>query len=40
MIPIEKIQNIITKHANTEKELYSGSVDHKEFDEKLTDYNS
>ena len=40
MIPIEKIQNIINKHDNIEKELSSGSVDPKSFAEKSKEYSS
>ena len=40
MIPIEKIQNIINKHDNIEKELSSGSVDPKSFAEKSKEYAS
>ena len=31
MIPIEKVQDIIAKHDNLEKELSSGSIDTKLF---------
>ena len=40
MIPIEKIQNIINKHDNIEKELSSGSVDPKSFAEKSKEYSN
>ena len=38
MVPIEKVQNIIAKHDNLEKDLSSGSVDPKIFAQKSKDY--
>ena len=40
MIPIEKVQDIIAKHDNLEKELSSGSVDTKLFAKKSKEYSS
>ena len=34
MIPIEKVQDIIAKHNNIEKDLSSGKVDPKIFAQK------
>ncbi len=34
MIPIEKVQDIIAKHDNLEKELSSGKIDTKLFAKK------
>ena len=33
MLPISKVQNLISKHAKLEKELSSGAVDKKKFAE-------
>ena len=35
MIPIEKVQDIISKHDNLEKDLSSGSVDPKNLQKNL-----
>ena len=40
MIPIEKVQDIIAKHDNLEKDLSSGSVDPKIFAQKSKDYSN
>ena len=40
MIPIEKVQDIISKHDNLEKDLSSGSVDPKKFAKKSKEYSS
>ena len=40
MIPIEKVQDIIKKHDNLEKDLSSGSVDSKIFAQKSKEYSS
>ena len=40
MLPIDKIQNIITKHDNLEKELSSGKIDPKLFAKKSKEYSS
>ena len=40
MIPIEKVQDIIAKHDNLEKELSSGSVDTKLCAKKSKEYSS
>ena len=40
MIPIEKVQEIIAKHDNLEKELSSGKIDVKLFAEKSKEYSS
>ena len=40
MIPIEKVQDIIAKHDNLEKELSSGSIDTKLFAKKSKEYSS
>tara|TARA_B100000963_G_scaffold14413_1_gene11066 strand:- start:2781 stop:3854 length:1074 start_codon:yes stop_codon:yes gene_type:complete len=40
MIPIEKVQDIIAKHDNLEKELSSGKVDTKLFAKKSKEYSS
>jgi len=40
MIPIEKVQDIIVKHDNLEKELASGSIDTKLFAKKSKEYSS
>jgi len=40
MIPIEKVQDIITKHESLEKDLSSGSVDSKIFAQKSKEYSN
>ena len=40
MIPIEKVQDIIAKHDNLEKELSSGNIDTKLFAKKSKEYSS
>jgi peptide chain release factor 1 len=40
MIPIEKVQDIIAKHDNLEKELSSGDIDTKLFAKKSKEYSS
>ena len=40
MLPIDKIQNIIAKHDNLEKELSSGKIDPKLFAKKSKEYSS
>ena len=40
MIPIEKVQDIIVKHDNLEKELSSGNIDTKLFAKKSKEYSS
>ena len=40
MIPIEKVQDIIAKHNNIEKDLSSGKVDPKIFAQKSKEYSS
>ena len=39
MIPIEKVQEIIAKHDNLEKELSSESIDPKLFAKKSKEYS-
>ena len=39
MLPISKVQDLITKHALLEKELSSGNVDKKKFAEKSKEYS-
>ena len=39
MIPEKTIEDLISKHANIEKELSSGSVDKKVFAEKSKEYS-
>ena len=39
MIPIQKVQDIIAKHDNLEKELSSGNVDPKLFAKKSKEYS-
>jgi len=39
MIPILKIQNLISKHADLEKELSTGEIDKKSFAEKSKEYS-
>ncbi len=40
MIPIEKVQDIVAKHDNLEKELSSGKIDSKLFAKKSKEYSS
>ena len=40
MIPINKVQEIIAKHDNLEKELSSGSVDPKLYAKKSKEYSN
>ena len=40
MIPIEKVQDIIAKHDNLEKELSAGNIDSKLFAKKSKEYSS
>jgi len=40
MIPVEKVQDIIAKHDNLEKELSSGNIDTKLFAKKSKEYSS
>ncbi len=40
MIPIEKVQDIIARHDNLEKELSSSSIDPKNFAKKSKEYSS
>ena len=40
MIPIEKVQDIIAKHDNLEKELSAGSVEPKIFAQKSKEYSN
>ena len=40
MIPIEKVQEIIAKHDNLEKELSSESIDPKLFAKKSKEYSN
>ena len=40
MIPIDKVQDIISKHNDLEKELSSGKVDSKLFAKKSKEYSS
>ncbi len=39
MLPNKKVQNLISKHAELEKELSSGEVDKKSFAEKSKEYS-
>ena len=39
MLPKTKVQNLITKHSEIEKELSSGDVDKKNFAEKSKEYS-
>ena len=40
MIPKEKVQDIVTKHDNLEKELSSGKVEAKLFAKKSKEYSN
>ena len=39
MLPISKVDSLISKHAQLEKELSSGSIDKKKFAEKSKEYS-
>ena len=39
MLPISKVQNLILKHAQLEKELSSGEIDKKNIAEKSKEYS-
>ena len=39
MLPVSKVQSLILKHAQIEKELSSGEVDKKNFAEKSKEYS-
>ena len=39
MVPIKKVEDLIKKHSNLEKELSSGNVDKKLFAEKSKEYS-
>ena len=39
MVPIEKVKDIIAKHANLEKELSTGNIEHKLFAKKYKEYS-
>ena len=39
MIPLNKVQNIIAKHDNLEKDLSSGKIDSKLFAQKSKEYS-
>ena len=39
MIPIKKVQDIIARHDNLEKELSSGNIDTKQFAKKSKEYS-
>ena len=40
MIPIEKVQDLIARHDDLEKELSSGNIDPKLFAQKSKEYSS
>jgi len=40
MVPIKKVENLIKKHSNLEKELSTGNVDRKLFAEKSKEYSN
>ena len=40
MIPLEKVQTIVAKHDDLEKELSTGNIDPKTFVEKSKEYAS
>jgi|TARA_B110001454_G_C12706744_1_gene428929 peptide chain release factor 1 len=40
MIPVEKVELIVSKYANLEKELASGNIDKKDFVKKSKEYSS
>ncbi len=39
MLPVSKVQNLISKHSQLEKELSSGDIDKKKFSEKSKEYS-
>ena len=39
MLPNSKVQNLISKHSELERELSSGEVDKKNFAEKSKEYS-
>jgi len=39
MLPVSKVQNLISKHSQLEKELSSGDIDKKKFAEKSKEYS-
>ena len=39
MIPLNKVKDLISKHATLEKELSSGTIDKKKFAEKSKEYS-
>jgi peptide chain release factor 1 len=39
MIPIEKVQTLVDKHDNLEKELSTGTIDSKTFAQKSKEYS-
>ncbi len=39
MLPVSKVQNLISKHSQLEKELSSGNIDKKKFAEKSKEYS-
>ena len=39
MVPISKVQDLITKHSKLEKELSSQTIDKKSFAEKSKEYS-
>jgi peptide chain release factor 1 len=39
MVPIKKVEDLINKHSNLEKELSSGNVDKKLFAKKSKEYS-
>ena len=40
MVPIEKVKDIIAKHANLEKELSTGNIEPKLFAKKSKEYSN
>ena len=40
MIPIDKVQDLIARHDNLEKELSSGNIDPKLFAQKSKEYSN
>ena len=40
MIPIAKVEQLVTKHQSLEKELSSGNIDKKKFAIKSKEYSS
>ena len=39
MIPLEKVQELVVKHDNLEKELSTGTIDSKTFAQKSKEYS-